>query len=99
MKRTILTLAALAFATGAGADSIYGGFADGNPDLYPHSQKDLQVTAMQPAIGSDVNIYHGFEVGNPDLFTPRGVTVQSRGDTADAHDVYGAFAEGNPDLH
>ncbi|MEN8175156.1 MAG: hypothetical protein ABFS23_05305 [Pseudomonadota bacterium] len=99
MKRTILTLAASIFATGVGADSIYGGFADGNPDLYPHSTKDTGVTAVQPAIGSDADIYHGFEVGNPDLFSPTGVTVHpSRGETADASDVYGGFAEDNPDL-
>ncbi|MEN8133813.1 MAG: hypothetical protein ABFS45_27380 [Pseudomonadota bacterium] len=96
MKRTIVTLAALIFATGVGADTIYGGFADDNPDLYPHSLKDRGVTALQPAIGSDVNIYHGFEVGNPDLFSPTGVIVHSSG--GEAADVYGDFAKGNPDL-
>lgn len=100
MKNTTLTLfvtaisAALFAGSVAGAgSSIYGGFADGNPDLYP-SNENRMVTSSRPGVGDSDNVYQGsWSRGNSDLFSG------THGDTKRSGfpDIYQGFGD-NPDL-
>ena len=104
MKKLTTTLFATAISTAfftgaviAGSSNIYGGFANGNPDLYPrsdHSGKHSMVTASQPGVGDSYSPYQGgWAHGNSDLTrNMRGETV-----TSEFPNIYHSFAD-NPDL-
>ncbi len=98
MNRFILAVTAFLLATAvsaANSDGIYNGFSAGNPDLFPDSVYNDEVTAMQPGIGGSVDVYRGFEVGNPDLFT----SPDNEGERySGPPDVYHGFEIGNSEL-
>ena len=95
MNRLVLGAIGAIFATSAGAGGVYNGFASGNPDLFEDQVAKDDMTAVQPAIGADVDIYSGFS-GNPDLFTsPAG---EATGEYSGHPDIYRGFESGNPDL-
>lgn len=78
MKTLIAAVAMAAFAAGAAADSIYYGFANGNPDLNRGRLVESSVVAAQPGVGDSLNRYHGLDEGNSDLFrTPTDTVSQS----------------------
>ena len=94
MKTIVTAIAATFFAAGVSADSIYHGFAQGNPDLSGERAKSAQVTAVQPGVGDSFDRYHGWADGNPDLF--RDTSSSSR--PSQSPDFYGTFDDGNADL-
>ncbi|MEN8175977.1 MAG: hypothetical protein ABFS23_09455 [Pseudomonadota bacterium] len=95
MKRLIAAAALTIFIGAVNADDVYqGGWADGNPDLYPHDLQRDEMAGAQPGVGSGVDIYGDFKTGNPDLFSGS----SERGGSGGDHDIYRGFGDGNPDL-
>ncbi len=90
---TAVSAALFAGSVTAAGSSIYGGFAEGNPDLYP-SDENRMITGSHPGVGDSYNVYQGdWARGNSDLFTG------TRGDTMKSGfpDIYQGFGD-NPDL-
>jgi hypothetical protein len=89
MKTLIAAVAMAAFAAGATADSVYYGFANGNPDLNRGRLAESSVVAAQPGVGDSLNRYHGLDEGNGDLFrTPMDTGSQSFTRNPDIYDRF-----------
>ena len=93
MKTLIVTAAVVLFTTGAYADDVYHGLADGNSDLFDQHRSGESMAAVQPGIGDNFDRYWGLADGNPDLFK-RG---QDSGIASDDPQIYQGFRD-NPDL-
>ncbi len=91
-KHAIAFIAAAALSSGAFADSVYHGLANGNPDL-DNGQGFQPVLGVQPGVGTSFDVYHGLAKGNPDLFQRR----ESTGSSGPRPDIYHALGR-NPDL-
>ena len=94
---TAISAVLFAGAVSAAGSSIYGGFADGNPDLYPRDdsiRSHSMVTASAPGVGDSHNHYQGgWARGNSDLFHSK----QGAPGRSEFPDIYHGFAD-NPDL-
>jgi hypothetical protein len=91
-----MTLLAACITGVASADdtSIYGGFANGNPDLYP-SGGDNTVSATAPGVGDSYNHYQGdWAKGNEDLF----MSIPEQADHSRYPEIYHGFGNGDVDL-
>ncbi len=94
-KHTIPTIAFTLFATlssGAFADHVYRGLAEGNPDLN-NGQHAAPITGVQPGVGTSFDIYRGLAKGNQDLFQRR----EQTGSAGARPDIYQGLGR-NPDL-
>jgi hypothetical protein len=91
MKRLILTIAALMIAASAGAEHVYKGLAEDNPDLRGHGPEQ-PMTASESATTAETPIYHGLAEDNPDLVGQRADT----GPSGEKPDIYEGI-EPNPD--
>ena len=94
MKRLITAIFATLFAAAVGAvddSDIYGGFADGNSDLFTGTGT-ASVSASRPGVGDH---YQGWSKGNGDLFSG---TEGSTSSSSESLDIYHGFADGNSDL-
>jgi hypothetical protein len=92
----------LAFvATGASADHVYKGLADGHPDLgEPHARADSFTNLAARNAGLDgFDMHQGLSQGNPDLSQPPGATGAHgvRPAASRSIDLHHGFS-GNPDL-
>jgi hypothetical protein len=90
MKTLILASAVTLAAAGASAHDVYGGLAEGNPDLF---DQHPEVLGVQPGVGTVTDIYNGLADGNRDLFQRR----ESTGSAGPRPDVYQS-QRGNQDL-
>jgi hypothetical protein len=96
MKRLLLgAIVSTSFiGVGASANDVYGGFAEGNPDLSDQHQPTEAMAAVQPSVGDRFDRYQGFADDNPDLFkADRSGPIHTGSDPQ----FYGGFG-GNPDL-
>jgi hypothetical protein len=94
MNRLTVTIAAGLIATAAGADDIYNGFAEGNPDLRAERNDYVGTTVVQPGVGDSIDRYQGWADGNSDLFQRFDAPVD---DDERSADVYKGFRI-NPEL-
>jgi hypothetical protein len=91
-KYTIAAALAALVSANAATDHVYGGLAQGNPDLsVPHTSTD--VLGVQPGVGTSFDVYYGLAQGNSSLFQAREWT----GESGDLPNVYEGF-RASPDL-
>lgn len=90
MKTLILATTITLAAAGASAHDVYGGLAEGNPDI---NDQHPQVLGVQPGVGTVTDIYSGLADGNADLFQRR----EHTGGSGPRPDIYQGL-RGNPDL-
>ena len=95
MKKTIVAVAAVLFATGASAANIYHGFGGNNPDLYTGNTSAPMTVTDSGHGGGGLDRYQGWANGNPDLVTSTG----GSGSTHRSPDRYRGFDDGNSDLY
>lgn len=94
VNKTIIATAAILFTASAQASDSLQQFTDGNPDSDNSRHIYMDVTAMQPSVGADLDRYQGIGRGNPDLFKG---SIGSSTEHQDAPDIYGPFGA-SPDL-
>jgi hypothetical protein len=70
MTKSAIALAMTLFAANIAADTVYNGFADGNPDLFQHNRGSAVTIGIQPGVGDSFDLYHGLADGNSELFSP-----------------------------
>jgi hypothetical protein len=70
MTKSAIALAVTLFAANIGADTVYNGFADGNPDLFQHDRGSVAAVGIPPGVGDSFDLYHGLADGNSELFSP-----------------------------
>lgn len=71
MKRLFAAIATITLMASASvsADSFYGGFSDGNPELYPYTSQSDHMTGVQPGVGDSVSSYGGTRSESGGLFS------------------------------
>ncbi|MFB1492435.1 MULTISPECIES: hypothetical protein [unclassified Thiocapsa] len=87
ITKSALALAVTLFAANIAADTVYQGFADGNPDLFVYSRESVPAVGIQPGVGDSFDLYHGLADGNSELFSP----VQDDKNHGPRPDIYGNF--------
>jgi hypothetical protein len=87
ITKSALALAVTLFAANIAADSVYQGFADGNPDLFQYTRGSVATVGIQPGVGDSFDLYHGLADGNSELFSP----VQDDKDNGPRPDIYRGF--------
>ncbi len=91
MKRLITAVETTMLAASAGADVVYHGFAEGNPDLYGYGSRDGGMTGVQPGVGDSVANYRGARAEGGGIFSAE-AHGGSNPDTA-LPNIYGGFAD------
>lgn len=69
MIKSAIALSMTLFAANIAADTIYNGFADGNPDLFQSNRGSVAAVGVQPGVGDSFDLYHGLADGNSELFS------------------------------
>jgi hypothetical protein len=87
ITKSALALAVTLFAANIAADTVYQGFADGNPDLFAHTRESVPAVGIQPGVGDSFDLYHGLADGNSELFRP----VQDNKNNGPRPDIYRNF--------
>ncbi len=98
MKRLIAAIATTTLIGSVSAGSIYGGFADGNTELYPYGSHDDRMAGVQPGVGDSVASYSGTRSETSGLFSAnasRGGSMENRG--SGLPDIYQGFG-GSADI-
>lgn len=94
MTKTLIATAAILFATSVHAADSRQQFIGGNPDSDNSRGFYSGVTAVQPAVGSNIDRYQGIADDNPDLFNVE-LGPSPRNQLPETYGSIGA----NPDLN
>ncbi|EGV19016.1 hypothetical protein [Thiocapsa marina] len=54
--KSALALAVTLFAANIAADTVYQGFAEGNPDLFAHTRESVPALGVQPGVGDSFDL-------------------------------------------